>query len=360
MISIIIALVLAEAIARSLNIKPYQTRLERYEFDETLGWKTRNSTSTYISKRRYAHPLYYNNDGFPSTKADAAKSASRKQPSVALIGDSFVEGYYLPYEQTFANILRQSTGKQVLNLGVSGYSPGQYLLSARKHLPDYNVTDIVVFLFAFNDIPYVNRDMYRGYAKPLVSDETFEIVNFPLEKIEADETNSRNIFKTVLDQFAIWSLVKPLFVFAGQGDDTVLEPEKLDTHKLHRALKLIARINGENPQATFHVYYIPDITELKTEGVFQFNIANFAQQCKQMELSCIMPEPFTEHDVDSLFIPEDHHLSALGAQLVAQQISEVLANKSPVRPTALNVSLNKKDNDNASRRNADASTQYSR
>jgi len=320
----ILAVALAEVAARSLGIKPYQTRLERYEFDDALGWKTRRSTATYISRRRYAHPLYYNNDGFPSTKADFTSSASRQRLSIALIGDSFVEGYYLPYEQTFAHLLGQSTGKQILNLGVSGYSPGQYLLAARKHLPDYHVTDIVVFLFAFNDIPYVSRDMYRGYEKPLVSDETFEIENFPLEQVVDDKTNVRSFAQNVLDQFALWSLIKPAFVFMGQTTETQTGPGKLDSDELRRALILIARIGRENRHAALHIYYMPDISELKAEDVYKFNVTSFAQNCDLMELSCIMPDPFSEHDVNSLYIPEDHHLSALGAKLVAKQISAVL------------------------------------
>jgi lysophospholipase L1-like esterase len=322
--SVVFIVALAEITARAFDVKPYQTRLERYEFDDTLGWRTHNSFTTYISKRRYAHYLHYNKDGFPSSEASVARSASRQQTSVALIGDSFIEGYYLPFEQTLAYSLEQSIDKQILNLGVSGYSPGQYLLMARKHLPDFNVTDVVVFIFAFNDIPYVSLDMYRGYAKPLVSHETFEIENFPLHKKAGDEAETRGLMKNILDKFAIWSLIKPVFVMVEQTDGVVLKPERLDPGELQRALKLISRINTEFPHANFHVYYIPDITELKTEDVFQFNIASFKQSCSQIGLNCITPDPFAQHDPDDLYIPDDHHLSALGAQLVANHVTELL------------------------------------
>lgn len=322
--SIIFVVVLAESIARAFDIKPYQTRLERYEFDDTLGWKTQKSITTYISKRRYAHYLHYNKDGFPSSEADVNFSASREQPSVALIGDSFIEGYYLPYEKTLAYRLGQSVDKQILNLGVSGYSPGQYLLTARKQLPDFNLTDIVVFLFAFNDIPYVSLDMYRGYEKPLVSDETFETENFPLEKKAGNEAELRSFAKKMLDQFALWSLIKPVFAPTAVDDGVLLKPENLDTEELQRSLKLIARINTEFPDARFHVYYIPDITELKTDDVFQFNITKFSQYCTQIGISCIRPDAFAGHDADALYIPDDHHLSELGAQLVADHVSDLL------------------------------------
>ena len=104
----------------------------------------------------------------------------------------------------------------------------------------------------------------------------------------------------------------------------MLKPERLDTGELQRALKLISRINTEFPNANFHVYYIPDITELKAEEVFQFNIANFKQSCARIGLNCITPDPFTRHEPDKLYIPDDHHLSALGAQLVANHVTALL------------------------------------
>lgn len=323
-VSIVITVVMAEFVVRMFDVRPYQTRLERYEFDETLGWITRKSYATYISKRRYAHQLYYDRDGFPSGKDGVDAEASRELPSIALIGDSFVEGYYLPHEQTLAHRLAELTGKQVLNLGVSGYSPGQYLLSARRHLGRYDVTDIVVFLFAFNDIPYVGADMYRGYAKPLVSAESYEAENLPLEKMTGTEAETRGFVKNILDKFALWSLVKPMFLIVGQDDGVLLEPQRLDAAELERSLKLIGRISGEFPGAKFQVYYIPDITEFQAGDVYAFNIASFEQACAQLNMTCVLPDFLDGVDADTLYIPEDHHFSDLGARMVADQVGALL------------------------------------
>ncbi len=319
------------------DVRSHQTRLERYEFDDELGWTTRQSYTTYISKRRYAHSLYYDPDGFPTDKDGVDDGASRELPSIALIGDSFVEGYYLPHDKTLANRLTKLTDKQILNLGVSGYSPGQYLLSARRHLDEFNVTDIVVFLFAFNDIPYVSADMYRGYSKPVVSDTSYEAENLPLERKSGNEAEIRGWVKNFLDQFALWSLLKPLLPILEQGDGVVLAPERLDAAELERSLKLIARINAEFPEATFHVYYIPDITELKTEDVYAFNISNFMQTCSDLGLNCIEPDALTAGDPDEFFIPDDHHLSDIGTRVVADQIGSLLNSKEPTaRDAAIN------------------------
>ena len=94
--SLLVALILAELLARAFHVTPLQDRLERYAFDETLGWATKESSIGFVSSAEYSHYLFYNQDGFPTNRAGLDQSASRSTPSIALLGDSFIEGYYLP------------------------------------------------------------------------------------------------------------------------------------------------------------------------------------------------------------------------------------------------------------------------
>ncbi|MGI9341395.1 MAG: SGNH/GDSL hydrolase family protein [Gammaproteobacteria bacterium] len=324
LLSFIMAIAAAEFVVRMFDVTPYQTRLERYQFDETLGWRTRREYSTYISRRRYAHHLYYDNDGFPSDESGVNASASRDMPSIALIGDSFVEGYYLPHEQTLAYLLGRSTNRQILNLGVSGYSPGQYLLSARRHLKEFSVSDVVVFLFAYNDLAYVDSDVYRGYEKPLVSTDTFEPLNLPLEKRDGGESEIRGVLRNALDEFALWSLLKPLFVAIGEEGGDVVAAERLDASALDKSLQLIARIGTEFPDARLHVFYVPELAELLKPPVYQFNTDSFMATCAELALRCVLPDGLADGDVEAHYIPEDRHFSARGAMLVADQVGELL------------------------------------
>ena len=330
LLSFIMAIAAAEFVVRMFDVTPYQTRLERYRFDEVLGWRTRRAYSTYISRRRYAHHLYYDNDGFPSGESGVTESASRDVPSIALIGDSFVEGYYLPHDQTLAYLLGRSMKKQILNLGVSGYSPGQYLLSARRYLKQFNVSDVVVFLFAYNDLAYVDSDVYRGYEKPLVSIDTFEPLNVPLDKLDGGESEIRGTLRNVLDEFALWSLMKPLFVAIGEGGGDAVAAERLDATALDKSLQLIARIGTEFPAARLHVYYVPELAELLERPVYQFNIDSFMATCATLSLRCVVPDELAAGDVEAHYIPEDRHFSARGAMLVADQVSKFLGSHEAV------------------------------
>jgi hypothetical protein len=320
--SILVALVLAEIAARWLNISPFQTNMERHEFDPALGWKTKSAHTAYVSRRNYAHYIFYNRDGLPSGKNDIEKSASREQPSIALIGDSFIEGAYLPYEKTIASVLDNKTAKQVLNFGVDGYSPGQYLLSARQQLREYNVTDIVVFLFAHNDTPYVNRDSYQGYAKPLVTVPGYTLSNVPLKEAK-EERPDRGFATNMLHNLALWSIVKPLVGLVLRSDPVITESVKYDIYEMEKALQLIGQIHIENPNASFYVYYIPDLSELVKKEVIDYNLSTFNKICAELNLRCISPSPFLVDDAKKLYIPIDHHFSELGAKLVADQLYEL-------------------------------------
>ena len=321
--SVMISVFLAEVLVRSLGLRPFETNIGRHEFDSVLGWRTRTSHSTYISRRSFAHHVYYTADGLPCGKHDIERRASRDQPSIALIGDSFVEGAYLPYEKSLASVLQDISTKQVLNFGVAGYGPDQYLLAARRQLPEFNVTDIVVFLFPTNDTPYLNSDTYLGYAKPLISIPEFEPINTPLQEA-ASNNEDRGLILGVLDHLALWSLVKPLIRFVAQPDIVLFDAPVQNTRDMRTALRLVGQIHTEFPEPTFHVYYIPELSELKNVDVFNHNIELFLKVCYELAINCITPSALSQDEPEKLYIPIDRHFSELGARLVANQIYELL------------------------------------
>ena len=61
------------------------------------------------------------------------KDKELKNYEIAFIGDSFTEGIALPFEKTFVGRFKQETKLDIVNLGVSSYSPNIYLKKI-KHL----------------------------------------------------------------------------------------------------------------------------------------------------------------------------------------------------------------------------------
>ena len=196
-----------------IGIVPSTDRMVTYQFDDTLGWKTRSDYKYYRSSHYYGHFNYYNPQGFPTDFARWHEDASTTTPSIAILGSSHAESYYLPYEQSFPYLLEQKfrekgAEKQVLNLGVSGYAPDQYLLRARTEFPKYHVTDIVVVFFPYNDLPGIESDEYQGFAKPYFKDSLASPENLPLAPPPSQKEEiglSAQIRNT-----AIYTLLRPM------------------------------------------------------------------------------------------------------------------------------------------------------
>ena len=72
---------------------------------------------------------------------------SKNTYKLAIIGDSFVEGIGIPYEETFAGIINLKTTDEIANLGVSSYSPKIYY-SKLKYFIDkgFKFNHVIIFI----------------------------------------------------------------------------------------------------------------------------------------------------------------------------------------------------------------------
>jgi hypothetical protein len=109
-------------------------------FDEELLWKRKPYVVLSGTRRgdiseiwclpgsrawSYSYDLRYDGNGFRNDEdLDSA--------NIAVIGNSFIEGVETPYEQTLVRQLAGLSGKSVVNLGISGYGPGQQLVVLRR------------------------------------------------------------------------------------------------------------------------------------------------------------------------------------------------------------------------------------
>ena len=129
--------------------------------DRVVGWKLAPDLQftwggQYWYAREFSVPIETNSHGFRDVQRTVAKPQGVIR--VALLGDSMVEAFQVPFNKTAGHVLEQrlnaraqsATAKpvkryEVLNFGVSNYGVGQYLLGweqyASKFSPDY------VFIF---------------------------------------------------------------------------------------------------------------------------------------------------------------------------------------------------------------------
>ena len=76
------------------------------------------------------HVVYYDEDSLRAAPQRALERADGAAPTVAFVGDSFVEALQLSHERSFVGRLEEfaSGGATVRNYGTSSYSPLLYLM----------------------------------------------------------------------------------------------------------------------------------------------------------------------------------------------------------------------------------------
>lgn len=298
-------------------------RFHPYDFDPELGWVTKPSSTYLRISPDYMHYNYYNPQGYPSAFDDREKQISNDNEKIVLIGNSFVEGYYVPYEHSIPQLLQKKINREVLNLGVSGYTPEQYLLQARKHLPKFKYDKIFVFYYPYQDAFFLGKRFYfGGYEKPVLDESTKNQLNAPIIKKEKSE-------KYVIEDYSsLVTFLQPVTArisatFGISRKRQIKTPRLMFNDEMQtRALKVIRQIQEEfRPRNGLHVIYLPSVYEFKeSPGVLKSNLEIYQDVCRKIELDCSMPEVFMKEPMEKIFFVQDAHPSPYGVDKILEHL----------------------------------------
>ena len=167
-----------------------------------------------------------NNEGFVN---DQDYHADAKTPLLAVIGDSFVEGLYVPYQETLQGRLAAHTERnwRVYSFGISGTALSQHLISAEYVRDKYHpralamiivLNDFDQSLFIYGKDPghYVFKDDKHG--------------SFTIERINFHPSVWRNMLRySALARYLIFNLRvtawRELISSGSTADRYVLHPD---------------------------------------------------------------------------------------------------------------------------------------
>jgi hypothetical protein len=159
--------------------------LARYsEFDPALGWRKKPGARATYRRREYTVEVAINGQGLRDR--ERAYAAAPGTFRILALGDSFVEGYTVPLEQTVTQRMEQALARpgcavEVINGGTAGYSTDQeYLFHAREGVR--YAPAVVLLFFYYNDVVLNTTDSYYGRLKPRLALEGGALapVNVPL------------------------------------------------------------------------------------------------------------------------------------------------------------------------------------
>jgi len=151
-------LIVRELAPQELIIK----RPDVWKAVDTLGWVHQANLHTTINTGERTVHVVTDGEGFRVGRA--GRPAARHH--ILLLGDSFMEALQVEYEQTLAGLLetrlpaRLGAPVAVVNTGVGGWDPPQYLLQARALLRQRHYDLVLVSLYVGNDIVLTRPDRF--------------------------------------------------------------------------------------------------------------------------------------------------------------------------------------------------------
>jgi hypothetical protein len=322
-----------------------------YISDRLLGWRLIPNFRVFDSTgtRLLLHTDQY---GFRNSES---RGAARYK--AILLGDSFVQGYYLSDPETIGNQLALKLGGRVLNLGVGGYSTDQEFIVGRAALDRFETDWIVLFFFS-NDLPYLDKTVAWGLRKPkfVIKDgkvdfgtllpvrsgnlktEVFPPApSFPI-RIENMRTfcdygpDRWRLFKHLLGRqvHALWDVVS--FKKAeGNGlqlpDSAYLAPGSL-SYEWDLAFQFIVELKrvAFAHNARLLVFDIPEFGQIQKKEYFAPQ-TEFLKRCQHAGIHCLEPhQTYLERTKkEPLYFTDDGHFSPSGASLAADLVYRYLA-----------------------------------
>lgn len=179
-----------------------------YRYDPVLGWANNPGAKGTFKRSEFAYPLRINSDGLRGPEVSSKKDSSIRR--IAVLGDSFAWGLGVHEEDSFViRIQNQLHNTEILNFGVSGYSPLNYLL-LQDRVMSFD-PDVVIIAFCLgNDFTDNVFKKKNGYYKPFARlDEGGKLVidGYPIHNVKTFGT-IQGTASSFLDQLYIYQLFK--------------------------------------------------------------------------------------------------------------------------------------------------------
>ena len=152
---------IAEAALRLLPVQSateqsdvdYNQPVARFQPNNNITFSTGWNFKTVVEHR-------INNDGFANRK-DYVLNTNAK-PTVAVVGDSYVEAFQVPFENSFHGLMQEdfANGCNVYSFGISGAPLSQYIAWAKHARQNYQPST-----FLFNIVSNDFDESFRPYNK---------------------------------------------------------------------------------------------------------------------------------------------------------------------------------------------------
>ncbi|MCA9795182.1 MAG: hypothetical protein KC910_25410 [Candidatus Eremiobacteraeota bacterium] len=311
-----------------------------------IGWTLEPGAHFTETVDGQTFEVAYNSRGWHDLEHNLAKPAGVYR--IVVLGDSFMEAYTVPLEQTFARLLEQQLdGKrrvEVINLGVLGYSNLQECLAFEEFGRRYQPDLVVLGFYSANDLEENCLELERG-VRPHLS-KTNQLIP-PDHKLRLRPEPSRfNLgrLSLIMTQGRRLRESKTHWFYASCCEEPPVYTQAWDeTGRIFARLATQVRASG----AKLAVFTVPDIWQVEP-AVAQKELGLFddpsifcleeappnrrlAGILKELGVECIDLLPDFRHAFRDqgikLYPSVDTHWNAAGHQLAATRVAEELRSR---------------------------------
>jgi lysophospholipase L1-like esterase len=334
------------------------------EYDSTLGWRHKRSVSSEMVSDEYHINVQYNAEGWRGATGRFSKPSDVFR--IVVLGDSFVDGYTIPMQDRFTEVLEASLKPQfdVINLGVAGYSTDQELLLLDQEGWKFK-PDLVVLAFYYNDVwgngsrhfsestrtqkPVFSLDTARNlslsnvpvpYPVPVLQDR-FRLYDLIRTTGKKNRLLHATAVKAGLAENVRPNDSRPAPTGAAGGAEEFAVYQSTQTPELDREWSitqaLLRKMNQEAAQhdARLMVLYVPTRIELSpaewssahlpTDYGPSVVVRRLVKICQVEGIPYLDPSNrFTAAGTNRLYYPRDPHWNAAGHHLVGETLAEYI------------------------------------
>lgn len=258
-------------------------RANRESFENRIFNKNYNYTFKKLVKftSQYDNNIYNISTNDLGFRDSDTQPIDRNKNFSIVIGDSFIEGVGLEYDDTIVGILNkklENDDLKFLNAGVASYSSYIYLQKIKtiiKNNDDLKIKDVIVFLDKsdvsddenYLEKPLLFEDTKGKFIHQRKDDFLKDIKDFSFWRFYTKQTVSGKIIKLSADQIENFaSNIKKRFLVSKKLSKGFFEVSSLE-------LKAIKSINNKP-----HIrnWYLGELWEKKTKKNIEFSIENLS------------------------------------------------------------------------------------
>jgi lysophospholipase L1-like esterase len=332
--ALLVALLLAEVVVRIVMDEPPGHHHRLFcEFDPELGWrKVRNGSGRHVTAE-YDVTERFDAEGLRGPGFSVPKPPGRKR--ILLLGDSFVEGYTVAFEDTVGEVIARETGVEVVNGGTGGYSTDQELLFFERDGRRYE-PDVTILFFYVNDVWFNAQDRYWRGAKPrfrVADDGGLELVRRTLPPPKFRRTAGAwfekhsyliRLVRTVARNLEDHEATAPPFRVYRKNRAPEIDAAWRLTERLLEEVARRVRATG----SAFVLVLVPPIFRVhddapRPEGDDFGRIErDLHAVCARLDVPFLDPRPALRASGERVYFPVDRHWNETGHRIVGRFVAE--------------------------------------